>query len=253
MHVTRWTALLLSATLFCLPAAAQARMLRIETIKSEPFGFEDGAGKGGMMYEIGNLIAETAGLQYENRVVPYARTVLSLREGSADMVLRFNNDELTRVAIQVAPVLPLPTMVMGRAGNDFRHLEQLRGLTVAMSRSFPGDRRVTDNPTLRLYLTDSNEHSVRMLFAGRVDAVLGSDVGLYGAASKLQHDPGDFGQPIMLEPQYFWLHLSRKTADPATVAALKTAVEQLRRDGRIEQIFRRYLNDVSQAKAGSKP
>lgn len=220
----------------------QARELRIETIKSDPFGYDDSRGKGGMMYEIGNLIAETAGLPYQNNIVPYARTVVSLRSGTADMVLRFSNEELASVAYQVAPVLAMPTMIIGRAENNQRKLEDLRGSTVATSRSFPVDRRVAAEPAIHIYFTDSNEHSVRMLFAGRVDAILGSDLGIYGAAQALNRKVGDFSQPIPLEPQNFWLHFSRKTADPATMAALKKAVEKLQRQGAIERIWKKYLS-----------
>lgn len=44
--------------------------LRIETIQSEPFGIVDGNGSGGMMQEIGNPIAERAGLHAVNSIVP---------------------------------------------------------------------------------------------------------------------------------------------------------------------------------------
>lgn len=239
-----WTTLLLSATLLLQAPLLQARLLRIETIKSEPFGYDDARGKGGMMYEIGNLIASTAGMQYQNNVVPYARTVVSLRNGTADMVLRFSNDELAAVAHQVTPVLAMPTMIFSRATSRIQRFEDLRGATLATSRSFPIDPRISADPTIHVYLTDSNEHSVRMLFAGRVDAILGSDLGIYGSASRQNIKASEFGTPIPLAPQYFWLHFSRKTADTATSTALKNAVTKLERDGSISRIWKKYLDQA---------
>lgn len=245
MHRTRWPLLLSCVLSLLLALPLQARTLKIETIRTDPFGYDDVRGKGGMMYEIGNLIAETAGLPYENRVVPYARTVLSLKDGSADMVLRFNNDELTGVAIQLVPVVGMQTVVLSLASRPVKSLEALNGKLLAVVRSFPVDPRISNAHGIRVYTTDSNEHSMRMLLAGRVDAVLGSDVGMYGAASTLGHRADEFAPPVKLESRDFWLHLSRKTADDSTIKALKNAVEKLQRQGAIDRIRQRYLPQVT--------
>ena len=230
---------LVLSLLLALPA--QARKLKIETIRTDPFGYEDSRGKGGMMYEIGNLIADTAGLEYDNRVVPYARTVLSLREGTADMVLRFNNEELGTVALQVTPVVGMQTVILTRAGMPVNSLADLHGKLLAVVRSFPVDKRISDDRAIRTYVTDSNEHSVRMLFAGRVDAVLGSDVGMYGAANTLGYASSKFAAPLKLDVREFWLHYSRKTADETTIKTLKTTVEKLQRQGAFTRIQQNYL------------
>ena len=118
-------------------AANEPGLLRIETIQSEPFGRVGPQGASGLMVDIGLLIAQRAGLAVEHRVVPYARTVLSLQNGTADMVLRFTNDELKVVALQVAPVLPLPTVVVSRRESPVQRLDELTGLSLAVPRSFP--------------------------------------------------------------------------------------------------------------------
>lgn len=43
-------------------------------------------GRTGMMYEIGNLIAAEAGFTYTNEIIPYARTVLVVASGDADLL-----------------------------------------------------------------------------------------------------------------------------------------------------------------------
>ncbi len=241
MRMLRFAALL-AAYLICWPVwAAGLPLLRIDTIQSEPFGYRDQRGTGGMMYEIGNLIAETAGIPYQNRVVPYARTVANLRDGHADMVLRFGNPELTQVATQVAPVVAMPVQVFTLAGREVNSIAALRGKTVAVARSFPLDRRISAEPAIRLYLVDNNEHGVRMLFAGRVDALIGSDFGVLGAIRHLQRKPEDLGPTLPLEQQYFWLHLSRRVGDPAIADRLKTAVETLQQQGAIQRIWQTYL------------
>ena len=123
----------------------QARQLRIETIESLPFGYLDRNGQpAGIMYEIGNRIAEEAGMPYVNAVVPYARTVFDLERGDSDFVIRYTNEKLEQVAIQVATIVSLPTIILAPAGSRFRSLADLRGKTVgvvrggvSMTRSMP--------------------------------------------------------------------------------------------------------------------
>jgi len=236
------------ASLFAwLPAggvkAAEPFVLRIETIQSEPFGRVGPQGSSGLMVEIGLLIAQRAGLAAENRVVPYARTVLSLQEGSADMVLRFSNDEIKAVALQVAPVLPLPTVLVSRREAPLQRLEDLSRLSLAVPRSFPMPDSLTRVPGLRVQWVNSNEHAVQMLMGRRVDAAYGSNLGLFGAARGLGLRMQEFARPLVVERQIFWLHLSRRSATPELIERLAKAVDSLQRDGSITRLYQRALEE----------
>ncbi len=239
--------LCLAGLLAVLPArraaAAEPTVLRIETIQSEPFGRVGPQGAGGLMYDIGQLIAQRAGLAAENHVVPYARTVLSLQNGSADMVLRFSNDELKAVAHQVAPVLPLPTVLVSRREAPLQRLEALSLQSLAVPRSFPMPESLAGLPGLRLQWVNNNEHAIQMLVGGRVDAAYGSNLGLFGAARGLGLRMQSFARPLLVERQAFWLHLSRRIATPALIDRLARAVESLHRDGTITRLYRQVLDE----------
>lgn len=227
-------------------AAAEPFVLRVQTIQSEPFGRVGPQGAGGLMYEIGQLIAERAGLAVENQVVPYARTVLSLQNGSADMVLRFSNDELRAVAHQVAPVLPLPTVLVSRREAPVQRLDALSHLALAVPRSFPMPESLTGLPGLRVQWVNNNEHAVQMLVGGRVDAAYGSNLGLFGAARGLGLRMQAFARPLVVERQTFWLHLSRRSATPELIERLTKAVESLHRDGSITRLYQRVLDEFGE-------
>jgi polar amino acid transport system substrate-binding protein len=224
-------------------AAGEPALLRIQTIKSEPFGRIGPEGSSGLMYDIGLLIAQRAGLPAENHVVPYARTVLSLQTGSADMVLRFSNEDLRAVAHQVAPVLPLPTVLVSRREAPLQRLEDLSPLSLAVPRSFPLPESLTGLAGLRLQWVNNNEHAVQMLMGGRVDAAYGSNLGLFGAARGLGLRMQAFAPPVVVERQTFWLHLSRRSATPALIERLAKAVESLHHDGSISRLYRRALEE----------
>lgn len=225
-------------------AGATSEPLRIETIQSAPFGVVDGGVSNGMMYEIGNLIAERAGRSAVNQVVPYARTVVSLRNGSADMVIRFSNEELAEVAVQVARVLPMQTVLLSLPGSRVERLADLAGATVSVARSAPLDPRLEAVPGVHFERVQNNEMSVRMVAAGRVKAAFGSRLGLLGAAHRLEMRQDQFAPPLVVGSQDFWLHVSRKSATPELLEALRRGLESALRDGSIEQIRRRYEAEV---------
>jgi len=225
------------------PSVADPFVLRIETIQSEPFGRIGPGGPSGLMYDIGNLIAKRAGLAAQNRIVPYARTVLSLRSGAADMVLRFSNDDLKVVACQVAPVLALPTALVSRRDAPLRSLDDLAGRSLAVPRSFPLPDSLAGFADLRLQWVNSNEHAIQMLMGRRVDALYGSNLGLFGAARGLGLRMSEFAHPVQVERQSFWLHLSRRRATPELIDRLAKAVNVLQRSGDITRLYQRVLDE----------
>lgn len=224
-------------------AWASEPALRIAIIQSEPFGRMGPKGPSGLMYEIGILIAQRAGLTAENQLVPYARSVISLQDGSADMVLRFTNDELRLVAHQVAPVLALPTVVVSRRDAPVARLEELEHRVLAVPRSFPLPDSLAALAGRQLQQVNNNEHAIQMLMGRRVDAAYGSNLGLFGAARSLGFSMQEFARPLAVERQTFWLHLARQRATPELVERLAKAVEWLTRDGSIARLYQRALED----------
>ena len=51
--------------------------------------------------------------------------MVSLRNGDADVVIRFSNEELAEVAIQVARVLPMQTVMLSLAGTKVERLSDV--------------------------------------------------------------------------------------------------------------------------------
>jgi polar amino acid transport system substrate-binding protein len=236
----RLHALCLLACLLATLAAAGAE-LRIDTIAVAPFGYMGKDGKPtGMMVEIGNLIAAEAGFSSRNQLVPYARTVVDLEYGKVDLVLRFNNAELPRVAHQLGTVVTMHTVLLARAGTPMRALEDLRGKTVGELRGGHFDLGFARDAAIIKYPLGDYQHMLQMLMVGRLDAAIGSDAGLFHAAKALGIAPSALSAPLVLSSQPFVLHVSRKTATPETMAALSAALERLKRSGAVDAVVQRY-------------
>lgn len=224
--------------------AVNAKTLKIDTIDVAPFGFLDKDGKPtGMMYEISNRIAEEAGMQYSNDIVPYPRTILDLESGSADFVLRFNNEKLPQIAVPVISIIAMPTIVVGKSSTNFKSLEDLHGKTVGLLRGGKFDDKFDADTAIKKYDAKDYEQILKMIMVDHLDAGIGSNVGLYYSASKAGIKQADLGQPLVLSSKDFILHFSKKTADQKTMDALKAAVERLQKQDEIKKIINKYMGD----------
>lgn len=232
----------LLALTMAMPCAF-AKELRIVTIDSAPFGFRTADGKPtGMIYEISNLIAEEAGLSHTNEILPYARTVHAVGSGDADFVIRYGNAELENVAIPVARVLSLPTIVVGHPSVKFESLKDLHGKTVGIPRGGRFDDAFEANTAILKYPVADYAQTIKMVTAQRIDAGIGSSVGLYYNAHLLGIKKEQLGKPLILSTQHFELHFSKKRENQETIAALKNAVARLEKRNEIKKIVNKYLS-----------
>jgi len=223
-----------------------SQSLKIETIPGAPWGFIGDNGKvTGMMYEIGNRIAEEAGFNYTNLVVPYARTAIDVESGRADFVLRFPNDQLMRVALPVAKIVTMPIAVLGPSGTQYHSLSELSGQRIGYIRTSKLVEQFDSNTTMYKYEVNDYEQMAKMLAAGRLDAGIGSISGLYYGTYMAGVRPEQLGVPLIVGYNDFVLFFSRKTARPETITALKNAVKKLTASGETHQIVNKYNSKFS--------
>ncbi|MBC7712624.1 MAG: transporter substrate-binding domain-containing protein [Rhizobacter sp.] len=112
-----------------------ACVLIIDTIDIFPFGYIGVDGQTtGMVYEFGNIIAKKEGFTSKNQLRPYPRTILDLKNGTADFVIRYPNSELIQNAIPVATIIGFHSIVVGKAGTKFNSITDLNGKTIGIIR-----------------------------------------------------------------------------------------------------------------------
>jgi polar amino acid transport system substrate-binding protein len=185
--------------------------LKIETISVAPFGFTGSDGKPtGMMFEISNRIAEEAQLNYTNEIIPYARTIFDLNIGKADFVLRFSNDELPAIAVPLVSVITMPTIILFRADSQFKSLNDLTNKIVGVVRGGKFAEDFDNNTAIHKVQVNDYAQMLRLLMRGRIDACIGSNVGLYYNAKQLGIKPEMLSLPMQLSFKEFVLHFSKK-------------------------------------------
>jgi polar amino acid transport system substrate-binding protein len=218
-----------------------ARELNIDTIEIYPFGYIGADGNNtGMIYEIGNIIAKTAGFTYTNRLRPYPRTIVDLKNGNADFIIRYSNPELLKESLPVTPILGFNSIIIGKVGHNFKSLNDLQGKMIGVIRGGVFSDKSFEDKAILKYEVKDYEQSFNMLLANKLDAIIGSTIGLNSTAKKMKIAKTQLGLPLMLEKKYFILFLSKKKADPQTIIALKNAVEKLNKSTVISKIVEKY-------------
>lgn len=217
--------------------------LRIVTPDMPPFGFvaEDGQ-KTGMLYEMGNQIAQESGFSYENRIVPFARLIEDLTTGRADMGIFLHSKENEKSAVKVANIFTLKNIIIGLKGTAFKSLNDLHGKTVATVRGAIYDEAFTADTAILKYETNNYQQSLRMLVHKRLDAVIGPEIGLMFTAKMSEYPGESFGEPFVINTKEAWLQFSIKTAEENKdkIEALKAAAEKLLQNGTVSAVMNEY-------------
>jgi ABC-type amino acid transport substrate-binding protein len=225
-------------------ASLWAQDLKIETINVAPFGFLDQNGKPtGISYEMANMIAQESGLSYANTITPYARTVVDLEYGTASFVIRFVNPEILKNSVQVASVIAMPTIIVGLSDAPFKSLADLHGKTVGVLRGGSFDEAFSNDALIKKYEVDNYNTMMKLLVAKRIDAALGSSIGLYYEAKNLDISKSQLGKPLILNVQENIINFSRKVFDPKIVEKLKNATQALKDQNKLIPIVNKYMGD----------
>jgi polar amino acid transport system substrate-binding protein len=238
--------------LFGLPAWAAAapaeRALLGFTENLAPLNYQDGADVKGFSVELLRKMAAAAGRPLELTVLPWQRAV-QMAETQANSVLF----SLTRTPEReaqfqwVGPIAPRRVLIYRLAKRRDLGLSQLSELgerRIGVVRDSAADRLLQAaglKPGIELEHGLDDATNVRKLLASRMEFVVLLD---WAAAWAMRQHKLDYAtlQPVMeLDvARSYWYGL-RPEADPALAKRLQSALDALKRDGRYEQLRRRYF------------
>jgi ABC-type amino acid transport substrate-binding protein len=202
---------------------------------------------GGVEFDVVRAILDRAGVHAEIIILPLGRI---LAGGAADRwsfaVATRNQASVASGVVYLAKIVTIPTVIVARKGLVVRRSEDLAGLgPIASIRNLFSDRDVQGILPITFEQVPSTENGLRMLAAGRVNAVISTVLSLdlfamhTGNADLL----GDRLTPDAL-PVEAWLVASKDAADTQAARALAEAVEEMAASGTTWRVmtnaFRRY-------------
>lgn len=234
------------------PAAwAQTRLTVAGDYAFPPYSFLQSDKPAGIDVEIMQELGRRAGIAFDIQLAPFKRVIESVREGTVDgamAVLRSAEREGFAIYTGVLHNSTYSLFVPKGSTMVFDGLESLRGKRIGKVRGFfisePFDAEAAAG-RIAVSETGSAEQGLRMLLAGRVDAISGQSVVTRylareaGLADQIQVLP----QPLAPDRPAF-LVLSRASAMPdkeRVAQRLRQTLESMHKDGTIERIETRFL------------
>lgn len=231
------------------PAAAQGSVpaapaqppapLRVLVNDVAPYTLRGEAQRPGMHIEIMNALAQQAELAVSINSAVYVRLALGLKDGSADLVVGIEGPELNVLAQRVAPFHSFKFVVLTRKSAGISQVSQLRGRLLGVARGAFYDESIDNDEAIQKFPMADPFQGVRMLALERLDAVISSDYLLSYALRQTGIDRASFAPPFVVNEKNYSLY-ARRDLPEETLRALRRAMEQLQKSGRLAAILKHY-------------
>ncbi len=219
----------------------QPRLLKISTLDFPPYAINDGSTPRGIYYDTANRLAREAGFESSNTITPYARIKSELKSGQTDMTIMFKYKDLEDHVIYIAPLESLKIVVIALNGTTFKSTENLKGKKIAYLRGANFSRVIDTDPEILKHKTADFLQGVKMLMAGRVDAIIGPMAPIISAAESVNRGGNLFGEPLVLTEKTPWVQISKKSSERVSIEKLKLIYDDLEKRGVLNAIRDRYL------------
>jgi polar amino acid transport system substrate-binding protein len=222
-------------------AAAAAEPLSFGVLTAPPYGLER-ADKtvSGFFHDVAELIAAKLDLTFNYRLEPLPRLVSDLKVGKLDLMILIPDDEMKR-QFALGEIMPSKAVILPKPGSSFAQYADLKGKTFAVLRGAVYDQRFAVDDDIKKYEVDSYFIGLRMTKGGRVDGMIGPDLGLYYQIMLDGAKRDEFGTPLVLSTRTISL-LGSKSLTPELTARLKAAVEELRESGAFAAAAAKYVD-----------
>ncbi|PKG85366.1 hypothetical protein CXF85_07195 [Colwellia sp. 75C3] len=176
--------------------------------------------------------------------LPYARIIRSLDIGTLDLALIFKNNILADSVDYMGPVSLSKVIVLTAIDAPIHEYSELKNLTaIAVIRNAQFEHKFDQDESLNKVSVESYSQAVKMFNRGRVDAVIGSLVGLDYELRAQNLNLKMLDSAFHLGNKEWWLHVSNKTSNHHILSQLSVAVKSTYRPKLIHQTYLQHVND----------
>ncbi|WP_185973790.1 substrate-binding periplasmic protein [Ferrovibrio terrae] len=223
--------------------AAAAEVWRIACDDNfPPYNFVDGDKVVGLDAEIVAAMVKQAGAEVDFEPQPWSRVQDMLERGEVDAAFQFvGRPDRFEKYFMIGPHRMGQTVFAARSGSTIavRDVNDLRGYRIGAIRGYTYGPAFDDATGLTRDTTaGDNLQLVRMLAAGRVDLIIGDREALsHFARTAGLHAQLQMLQPVLSEVPRF---IAVPRSKPAIAARLDKALVDLRRNGGLAEILKRW-------------
>lgn len=233
-------------TVLILPAMAMAASIKAYTEALPPLNYEENGKVSGFASELLRQMASEAGHSVQLEVMPWMRAYRTVKQqpGSA-LYSIVRNPEREALFKWVGPIAPRRIMVYALASRPDvkirRQPDLLRYRLGGLAESGAASQLVQLGlPESQMEYGQSDEVNLKKLLLGRADSVVMLDWAMRWQQKLQQVDAARIRPVWTLDQRYQYWFAFNKDTDPAMLRSLQHALDQLRADGRLAALKRRY-------------
>ncbi len=218
--------------LFCVivPINASEHIIKIGTIALAPYGMQAGDNLSGAYYEMANLIVNNAGYASNNTITPYARVRREIQYGNIDLTIMYQDSRMHRYVNYIASLPSKPIVIISLQGKSFKKIADLSGKTILHLRDGIYYGAIDDDKTITKYEVNSHILGIKMLIAGRADAMLGTLQTFQSAILEIEKKENIkvlLSEPLIIDIRTPWIQTSRDSSSYLDIEKLKKSFLQL--------------------------
>lgn len=242
---TRRALALLAVTGVLCAVSTHAADLTAYTEEWPPYNYSEGDSVKGISTDILRALCETAKLECDIRIVPWARAYRSaISQANTLVYTTARKPSREHDFIWVGPILPRTTWIYVRQGleqriHDMAELAQ-HSIGVVRDEAAQQDLVAAGVPESALVVQASNTDVLRMMLGTSVDAMVDTEVGMQWNLRKVNVSPSAVSKLMKLSDEGAYYFALNQDSDPVLVRKLQGALDKLRHDGKIDVIVRKY-------------
>ncbi|MBP7580175.1 MAG: transporter substrate-binding domain-containing protein [Vogesella sp.] len=225
---------------------AMAASIKAYTEALPPLNYEENGKVSGFASELLRQMASEAGHSVQLEVMPWMRAYRTVKQqpGSA-LYSIVRNPEREALFKWVGPIAPRRIMVYALASRPDvkirRQPDLLRYRLGVLAESGAASQLVQLGlPESQMEYGQSDEVNLKKLLLGRADSVVMLDWAMRWQQKLQQVDAARIRPVWTLDQRYQYWFAFNKDTDPAMLRSLQHALDQLRADGRLAALKRRY-------------
>ena len=179
----------------------------------EPFYYPELSSCTGIADDLSQQLFTTLGVQSTRLTLPYSRILHSVANNKVDMALIFRNSSIENTSTYIGPISLSRVLIITAPKITVEKYEDLYQLnSVAVIRDAQFHKHFDQDEKIKKVAVKSYSQAIKMLEKGRVDAVIGSDIGLVHAMKTLdvRNDYMTTAYELGKKAWYFHFHRQSK-------------------------------------------
>ena len=180
---------------------------------------------------------------------PYARILNSLKTGQLDVAFLFKNNTVIKDIEYVGPLSMSKIVVISQPDIVIQHYKDVYQFkSIAVIRNAQFNNKFDQDKQLNKVNVSSYRQAVRLLKLQRVNAVIGSKVGLEYALHQEKLNEKIIANAFYLDEKESGLHISKKSPLINILPRIKASVKQAYKRDLVEQLYTQQMSQCASLK-----